>query len=110
MDFFIATAQAQAAGGPPGGSGILNVMIIPLMIIAFYFLLIRPQTKRAKAQQEMISKIAAGDEVTTSGGILGKVLEVGDQYLTLEIASGVAIKLQKVQIAQVLPKGTVKSA
>jgi len=110
MDFIIATAHAQAAGGAPGGSGLLNVLLIPLMIVAFYFMLIRPQNKRAKAQQEMISKLAAGDEVTTTGGILGKVLEVGDQYLTVEIASGVAIKLQKFQVAQVLPKGTVKSA
>lgn len=112
MDFLIATAHAQAGagGGAPGGQGLLSVLFLPLMIIAFYFLLLRPQNKRAKAQQEMISKLAAGDEVATSGGILGKVLEVGDQYLTLEIASGVSIKLQKFQVSQLLPKGTVKSA
>ena len=65
---------------------------------------------RAKEQREMLSKIATGDEVATAGGILGKVVEVGEQFLTLEIASGVNVKLQKFQVAQVLPKGTVKSA
>jgi preprotein translocase subunit YajC len=76
----------------------------------FYFLLIRPQNKKAKEQREMLSKVAAGDEVATTGGILGKVVEVGDQFVSLEIANNVTIKLQKFQIAQVLPKGTVKSA
>jgi preprotein translocase subunit YajC len=76
----------------------------------FYFLLIRPQNKRAKEQREMLSKIVAGDEVATTGGILGKVTEVGDQFLTLEIASGVSVKLQKFQVSLVLPKGTVRNA
>lgn len=110
MDFLIATAHAQGGGAAPGGQGLVSFMLLPLMIIAFYFLLLRPQNKRAKAQQEMISKLAPGDEVATTGGILGKVLEVGDQYLTLEIANGVSIKLQKFQVAQLLPKGTVKGA
>jgi preprotein translocase subunit YajC len=85
-------------------------MLPVLLLVVFYFLLIRPQNKRAKEQREMLSKVAAGDEVATSGGILGKVVEAGDQFVTLEIAPGVNIKLQKFQIAQVLPKGTVKSA
>jgi len=110
MDFFINSAHAQAAGAS-GGQSILSALMLPLMLlVVFYFLLIRPQNKRAKEQKEMLSKVAAGDEVATTGGMLGKVVEVGDQFLTLEIASGVNIKLQKFQIAQVLPKGTVKSA
>jgi preprotein translocase subunit YajC len=110
MDFFINTAQAQAVGGA-GGQGILSALMLPvLLLMVFYFLLIRPQNKRAKEQKEMLSKVAAGDEVATTGGILGKVQEVGDQFLTLEVANGVSIKLQKFQIAQVLPKGTVKNA
>jgi preprotein translocase subunit YajC len=109
MDFFIATAHAQAGGGAAGGSPTFFILLV-VMVGAMYFTVIRPQNKRAKAQQELISKLAVGDEVTTSGGILGKVLEVGDQYLTVEIANGVSIKLQKFQIAQVLPKGTVKNA
>ncbi|MDP9083140.1 MAG: preprotein translocase subunit YajC [Pseudomonadota bacterium] len=109
MDFFINTANAQATGAT-GGQGMLGFAVPVLMLVVFYFLLIRPQNKRAKEQREMLSKVAVGDEVATTGGMLGKVIEVGDQYLTLEIASNVQIKLQKFQIAQVLPKGTVKSA
>jgi preprotein translocase subunit YajC len=110
MDFFISSAHAQASGAA-GGQGILSALMLPvLLLVVFYFLLIRPQNKRAKEQKEMLSKVAAGDEVATAGGILGKVVEVGEQYLTLEIANGVSVKLQKFQIAQVLPKGTVKSA
>jgi preprotein translocase subunit YajC len=110
MDFFINSAYAQA-GGAPGGQGLLSALMLPvLLLVVFYFLLIRPQNKRAKEQKEMLSKVAAGDEVATTGGILGKVVEVGEQFLTVEIASGVNIKLQKFQVAQVLPKGTVKNA
>jgi preprotein translocase subunit YajC len=81
-----------------------------LLLVVLYFLRIRPQNKRAKEQKDMLSKVAAGDEVATTGGILGKVVEVGDQFITLEIATDVNIKLQKFQVAQVLPKGTVKNA
>ena len=110
MDFFINTANAQAAGAAGGQSGLFSMlMFVPLLAI-FYFLIIRPQNKRAKEQREMLSKIAAGDEVATAGGILGKVTDVGDQFLTVEIANGVAVKVQKFQVAQVLPKGTVKAA
>jgi preprotein translocase subunit YajC len=108
MDFFINAAHAQGAGG---SQSMLNALMLPvLLLVVFYFLLIRPQNKRAKEQREMLSKIAAGDEVATTGGVLGKVTEVGEQFLTLEIANGVFIKLQKFQVAQVLPKGTVKNA
>jgi preprotein translocase subunit YajC len=110
MDFFINSAYAQAAGAT-GGQPWYTAMLLPVMLlVVFYFLLIRPQNKRAKDQREMLSKVAAGDEIATTGGMLGKVIEVGDQFLTLEIASGVNIKLQKFQVSQVLPKGTVKSA
>jgi preprotein translocase subunit YajC len=110
MDFFINTAQAQAAGAA-GGQSLMQAMLLPaLLLVVFYFLLIRPQSKRAKEQREMLSKIVAGDEVATTGGILGKVTEVGDQFLTLEIASGVSVKLQKFQVSLVLPKGTVRNA
>jgi preprotein translocase subunit YajC len=111
MDFFINSAYAQAAGAAGGTQSMLSALMLPvLLLVVFYFLLIRPQNKRAKEQREMLSKVASGDEVATTGGILGKVVEVGEQFVTLEIASNVNIKLQKFQIAQVLPKGTVKSA
>jgi len=110
MDFFIDSAHAQATGAA-GGQGILSALMLPvLLLVVFYFLLIRPQNKRAKEQKEMLSKVTAGDEVATTGGILGKVVEVGEQFLTVEIASGVNVKLQKFQVSQVLPKGTVKNA
>jgi preprotein translocase subunit YajC len=110
MDFWINVANAQAAGGAGGQGGLVSMLMFVPILAIFYFLIIRPQNKRAKEQREMISKIVAGDEVATTGGILGKVAEVGDQFLTVEIASGVNVKLQKFQVAQVLPKGTVKSA
>jgi preprotein translocase subunit YajC len=111
MDFLINSANAQAAGAAPGGPSMLNTLLLPaLLLVVFYFLLIRPQSKRAKEQREMLSKVAVGDEIATTGGILGKVTDAGEQFLTVEIADGVKIKLQKFQVAQVLPKGTVKSA
>src|SRR5580692_6323995 len=112
MSFFINSAYAQAAGGAGAGSqSMLSALLLPvLLLVVFYFLLIRPQNKRAKEQREMLSKVAVGDEVATTGGILGKVTEVGEQFLTLEIASGVSVKLQKFQVSQVLPNGTVKNA
>ncbi len=109
MDFFINSANAQAAGGST--QSMVGTLLLPvLLLVVFYFLLIRPQNKRAKEQKEMLSKVAAGDEVATTGGILGKVIEVGDQFISLEVANGVTIKLQKFQVGQVLPKGTVKNA
>ena len=79
-------------------------------IALFYFMLIRPQSKRAKEHQALIAKLATGDEVVTTGGLLGKIAEVGDTFITLEVADGVLVKVQKVQIAQLMPKGTLKSA
>jgi preprotein translocase subunit YajC len=110
MSFLISDAHAQAAGAAPQGNGMLSMLMLPLMLVAFYFLLIRPQQKRAKEHQALLSKLAAGDEVVTAGGILGKVTDVGDAFVTVEIADGVRIKLQKSQITQLVPKGTYKSA
>jgi preprotein translocase subunit YajC len=105
----ISEAHAQAAGAAPASSSIMNIALPVIMIVVFYFLLIRPQQKRAKEHQNMLSKIGAGDEVVTAGGILGKVIEVGDSFLTIEIAAGVRIQVQKAQVTQLVPKGTYKS-
>ena len=109
MDFFVSNAWAQAAPSPTGG---MLGTILPLLLIfvVFYFLLIRPQTKRAKEHREMIGKLAPGDEVVTTGGVLGRITEVGDHFVTLQVAGGVAIQVQKIQVAQLMPKGTLKGA
>lgn len=109
MNSLIPEAYAQAAGAAPGGSFAPLLMMV-VFIVIFYFLLIRPQQKKAKEHQAMLAKIAAGDEVVTSGGILGKVVEVGDSFATVEVADGVRIKVQKLQISSLVPKGTLKGA
>jgi preprotein translocase subunit YajC len=111
MSFLISEAHAQASGAAPQqGMGMMNFIILPLMIVVFYFLLIRPQQKRHKEHQAMLSKLGAGDEVVTAGGLLGRVTEVGDGFVTVEIADGVRIRVQRQQITQLVPKGTYKSA
>jgi preprotein translocase subunit YajC len=110
MSLLISEAHAQAAGAAPAQGGLLNMLILPIMLVVFYFLLIRPQQKRAKEHQNMLSKLGSGDEVVTAGGILGRITEVADGFVTLEIADGVRIKVQKSQVTQLVPKGTYKSA
>jgi len=105
----ISDAWAQSAPGAPGGQ-LQFALIMAAFIALFYFMLIRPQSKRAKEHQALISKLATGDEIVTTGGLLGKIAEVGDTFITLEVADGVRVKVQKVQIAQLMPKGTLKSA
>ncbi|MEX0734959.1 MAG: preprotein translocase subunit YajC [Steroidobacteraceae bacterium] len=109
MDFFITPALAQSATGSTAGT-LGTILPLVLIFVVFYFLLIRPQTKRAKEHREMVSKLAAGDEVVTNGGILGRITEVGENFATLEVASQIAIRVQKIQIAQLMPKGTFKGA
>lgn len=110
MDWLISTAAAQAQGAPGQGSALMQFLPLALIFVVFYFLLIRPQTKRAKEHRTMVAAIEVGAEVVTNGGILGKVTEVSEQFLTIEVATGVNIKLQRHAVAQVLPKGTLKSA
>src|SRR3569833_3268263 len=109
MNGLIPDAFAQA--GPPGpGSQFKPINKKDENNIIFYFLLIRPQQKKAKEHQSLVSKLSAGDEVVTTGGILGKVIEVGDSFVTLEVAEGVRMKVQKFQVGSLMPKGTLKSA
>jgi preprotein translocase subunit YajC len=109
MNGLIPDAWAQATPGAPGGQ-FQFALLMAAFIALFYFMLIRPQQKRAKEHQALVSKLASGDEVVTTGGLLGRVTDVGDTFITLEIADGVRVKVQKVQIAQLMPKGTLKSA
>src|SRR5580698_9559344 len=111
MNLLVSDAYAQTPGGGLGGGGVApNIIILVVFIAVFYFLLIRPQQKKMKDQQAMLSRLSSGDEVVTSGGILGRIIEVNDPFVTLEIAEGVRIKVQKAQITQLMPKGTLKSA
>ena len=109
MDFFISPAWAQAATGTTAGT-LGTILPLVLIFVVFYFLLIRPQTKRAKEHREMVVKLAVGDEVVTNGGILGRITEISDSFITLQVAGGVAIQVQKFQVAQLMPKGTFKGA
>ncbi len=109
MDFLISSAWAQAAPGAPANP---LMSFLPLIILfgIFYFMLIRPQMKRAKEQRTMIGALSRGDEVVTTGGLLGRIDEMADQFVTLEIADGVRVKVSKQHITAVLPKGTLKAS
>jgi preprotein translocase subunit YajC len=109
MEWLIPSAYAQAAGGAQPNA-FLQLLPLVLIFVVFYFLLIRPQAKRAKEHKAMVAALAVGDEVVTSGGILGKVTETGEQFLTVEVAEGVRVKVQRHTVGAVLPKGTLKTA
>lgn len=109
MSFLIDNAWAQAAPSQTGG-GMGFILMMVLFFVIFYFMLIRPQSKRAKEHRSMLAALATGDEVVTSGGILGRVVEVGDNFVTLEVAANVQLKVQKAQVSSLMPKGTFKSA
>ncbi|SNT14358.1 protein translocase subunit yajC [Noviherbaspirillum humi] len=105
---FISNAYAQAAAAGPESS-LMSFLPIVLMFVVLYFLMIRPQMKRQKEQKSMMEALAKGDEVVTAGGILGRVTKVSDAYVTLEIANGTEIVVQKVAVSTLLPKGTIKA-
>lgn len=108
MDFFIASAHAQAQSGSPEG-GLLSFLPLIIIFVVFYFLLIRPQTKRAKEHRQLVANLATGDEVVTNGGLLGRITDVGESFVTVELADNIRIKVQKQAVASVVPKGTIKS-
>ena len=108
MGFFIADAHAQGAGAQ--GSPFPSLIMLVVLFALFYFLLIRPQQKRQKEHREMVEKLAKGDEVVTQGGVLGKITKVGEGFVSVEIAEGTEIKLQRAAVAALMPKGTIKSS
>lgn len=110
MNSLIPDAMAQAAGGAPPGSTMTPFIMMAVFVVIFYFLLIRPQQKKQKEHQAMLSKLSAGDEVVLAGGILGRIVELGEQFLTIEIAENVRIKVQRFQVTSLVPKGTFKGA
>lgn len=110
MNFLISEAFAQgAAPAAPGNGGLMSFLPLIVIFVLFYFLLIRPQTKRANEHKAMLAALAKGDEVVTGGGIAGRVTELDPSFLTVEIAPGVSVKVQRQAVQAVLPKGTLKS-
>lgn len=104
----ISPAWAQAAGGTQGG-GIESLLLIVLMFGVLYFLMIRPQMKRAKEHKAMVEALQKGDEVITVGGVLGRVSKLNEAYVSLEIADNVEVQVQRAAVQLVLPKGTLKN-
>ena len=104
----IKEAWAQAAPGV-GGSGMESIFLIVAMFAVLYFLMIRPQMKRAKEHKAMVDGLQKGDEVVTVGGMLGRISKIGEPHVTLEIAPNVEIQVQRAAVQTVLPKGTIKS-
>ncbi|MDH4172669.1 MAG: preprotein translocase subunit YajC [Betaproteobacteria bacterium] len=103
----IPNAYAQAAGG--GESGFMGLLPIVLMFVLLYFLMIRPQMKRAKEHKQMVEALQKGDEVITSGGVVGRISKMGDAYVSLEIAPNTEISVQRASVQTLLPKGTMKT-
>ncbi|MBX9604946.1 MAG: preprotein translocase subunit YajC [Gammaproteobacteria bacterium] len=108
MDYLIPNAWAQAAGGAPPGGGLAGFLPLAILFLVFYMFLIRPQMKRQKEHAKMVRDLAKGDEAVTTGGLLGRVTEVGNNFVKLEVAKDTEVKVQKHAIAQVMPKGTLK--
>ncbi|NBS73130.1 MAG: preprotein translocase subunit YajC [Betaproteobacteria bacterium] len=110
---FISSAIAQTAPAATTGgdmtSSLMSMLPLLLMFAVLYFVMIRPQMKRQKEQKAMIDALTKGDEIVTVGGVLGKIAQIGDTQIGLEVANGVVIQIQRVSVAQVLPKGAIKS-
>ena len=107
LSFFISDAHAQGAGGAASQFSLL----LPIVFIGvIYFLMIRPQQKKQKEHRAMMDALVAGNEVLTGGGVLGKITAVGDQFVSVEVADGVTVKVQKHTISAVVPKDTIKNA
>lgn len=105
MSFFISDAMAAAESQP---DPIMSFLPLVLIFVVFYFLLIRPQTKRAKEHKKMVEGLAKGDEVVTTGGLLGRITQLGENFVQVKIAEGVEVKVQRQAVANLMPKGTSK--
>ena len=105
---FISSAFAQTAAGGDMQSSLMSMLPLVLMFVVLYFVMIRPQMRKQKEHRSMIEALARGDEVATAGGLLGTVTKLGDAYVSVQIANGVEVQLQRSAVVQVLPKGTIK--
>ncbi len=106
MDFFI--SNAMAAGEAPQGGGLQLVFMVALFFGIMYFMIIRPQSKKAKEHASLLDALSKGDEVVTNGGILGKITKLGDNFIELKVSDTSTMKIQRHAIASVMPKGTMK--
>jgi len=108
---FISSAFAQTAPAAAGGdmqSSLMGMLPLVLMFVVLYFVMIRPQMKKAKEHKAMVDSLAKGDEIVSAGGMLGKVSKLGEVFIGLEIADGVEVQIQRAAVTQVLPKGSIK--
>ncbi len=108
MDFFI--SNAMAAGETSEGGGLQLVFMVALFFGIMYFMIIRPQSKKAKEHASLLDSLSKGDEIVTNGGILGKIVKLGDNFVELKVSDSSNIKIQRHAIASVMPKGTMKGA
>ncbi len=107
-NLFISNAYAEGSA-PAVGAGIMDFLPLIALLAVFYFLVLRPQQKRSKEVKLMLEAMQKGDEVVTTGGVLGRVVKVGESYVSVEVAEGVSVNVQKIAIQTMLPKGTIKS-
>jgi preprotein translocase subunit YajC len=109
MSFFISDALAEApAAGAAGADPLISLLPLVLFAVVFYFLLIRPQSKRQKEHKRMVEALAKGDEVVTAGGVAGRITAVGENFVVVEVADGVQIKVRRTAVESVMPKGSLK--
>ncbi|MCB1723663.1 MAG: preprotein translocase subunit YajC [Gammaproteobacteria bacterium] len=106
MSFFISDALAE--GPVPGGDGGMSIIFLIGMFVIMYFFLIRPQVKRQKEHKAMVEALKKGDEIQTMGGLMGKVNELGDNFMKVEVADGVVVTVRKTAVEAVMPKGSLK--
>ena len=109
MNFFVAEVYAENGAGSPAGADFSFLIMIGIFFLIMYFMIIRPQSKRAKEHKQLIESLSKGDEIVTNGGLLGRITEVGESFIRMEVSQGVAVKVQKNAVATVMPKGTFKS-
>lgn len=110
LDLLIPVAHAQATSGAPQGGGLMSLLPFVVLFVVMIFFMVIPQSRKAKQHREMLARLQKGDEVVTHAGIAGRVADLGDTFITVEIADGVRVKFQRAAISMVLPKGSLKTS
>ena len=108
LDFLISPVMAGGAAGQAAGPGMMDFAFPAILLALFYFMLIRPQSKRAKAHRELVAALTLGDEKVTDGGMMGKISAIGENSITVEFSENMLVKMRRESIASVMPKGTLK--